>query len=207
MVNDPLYNHEVFGPNKGRGGDIAGKSDEQLVKDLINIHNAENWLGIDGDSELSMFKSIKSDLDDTISTKGKSLSGSTSGTTYNSCDLFIETILSDDEVTTSREASPYAESPQSARVGSESPNETSTSGNSAYCPNVTNIATNTIGTTTTQTFNEASIMPSAKTYGSVATSSLVISNNPLTNSIGCIKTFANGKLKSAGRKVNKLHIN
>lgn len=71
VVNDPLYNHEVFGPNKGRGGDIGGKSDEQLVKDLINIHNAENWLGIDGDSELSMFKSIKTDLDDNISTKGK----------------------------------------------------------------------------------------------------------------------------------------
>lgn len=66
-----MYNHEVFGPNKGRGGDIGGKSDEQLVKDLINIHNAENWLGIDGDSELSMFKSIKNDLDDNISTKGK----------------------------------------------------------------------------------------------------------------------------------------
>lgn len=69
VVNDPLYNHEVFGPNKGRGGDIGGKSDEQLVKDLINIHNAENWLGIDGDSELSMFKSIKSDLDDSIGNK------------------------------------------------------------------------------------------------------------------------------------------
>lgn len=65
-----MYNHEVFGPNKGRGGDIGGKSDEQLVKDLINIHNAENWLGIDGDSELSMFKS-KSDLEDSMSTKGK----------------------------------------------------------------------------------------------------------------------------------------
>lgn len=64
MVNDPLYNHEVFGPSKGRGGDIGGKSDEQLVKDLINIHNAENWLGIDGDSELSMFKPMKNDLED-----------------------------------------------------------------------------------------------------------------------------------------------
>lgn len=64
MVNDPLYNHEVFGPAKGRGGDIGGKSDEQLVKDLINIHNAENWLGIDGDSELSMFKPMKNDLED-----------------------------------------------------------------------------------------------------------------------------------------------
>lgn len=64
VVNDPLYNHEVFGPLKGRGGDIGGKTDEQLVRDLINIHNAENWLGIDGDSELSLFKTMKSDSDD-----------------------------------------------------------------------------------------------------------------------------------------------
>uniref|UniRef100_A0A1B0CR04 Pseudouridylate synthase RPUSD2 n=1 Tax=Lutzomyia longipalpis TaxID=7200 RepID=A0A1B0CR04_LUTLO len=64
VINDPLYNHEVFGPAKGRGGDIGGKSDEQLVKDLINIHNAENWLGIDGDSEMSLFKSMKPDAED-----------------------------------------------------------------------------------------------------------------------------------------------
>ncbi|XP_054290861.1 pseudouridylate synthase RPUSD2-like isoform X3 [Macrosteles quadrilineatus] len=55
VVNDPLYNHTVFGPEKGRGGNI-GKSDEELIRDLISIHNAENWLGMDGDSELSMFK-------------------------------------------------------------------------------------------------------------------------------------------------------
>ncbi|XP_044727223.1 RNA pseudouridylate synthase domain-containing protein 2-like isoform X3 [Chrysoperla carnea] len=66
VVNDPLYNHEVFGPNKGKGGDIGGKTDEQLVRDLINIHNAENWLGMDGDSDLSMFKPLKSPLDDTL---------------------------------------------------------------------------------------------------------------------------------------------
>ena len=65
VVNDPLYNHEVFGPVKGRGGDIGGKTDEELVRDLINIHNAENWLGIDGDSELSLFKPMKGgDSDD-----------------------------------------------------------------------------------------------------------------------------------------------
>lgn len=51
MKNDPLYNHVVFGPEKGRGG-VIGKTDEQLIHDLINIHNAENWLGMDGDSEL-----------------------------------------------------------------------------------------------------------------------------------------------------------
>ncbi|KRT79082.1 hypothetical protein AMK59_8807 [Oryctes borbonicus] len=66
VVNDPLYNHEVFGPMKGKGGDLGGKSDEQLVRDLIHIHNAENWLGMDGDSELSMFNPRKGDLDDTL---------------------------------------------------------------------------------------------------------------------------------------------
>lgn len=51
----------MFGPLKGKGGDIGGKTDEQLVKDLINIHNAENWLGIDGDSDLSLFKPLNPD--------------------------------------------------------------------------------------------------------------------------------------------------
>ncbi|KAK8741669.1 hypothetical protein OTU49_002330, partial [Cherax quadricarinatus] len=55
IVNDPLYNHTVFGPNKAKGG-IIGKTDEQLIQDLIKIHNAENWLGMDGDAEYSMFK-------------------------------------------------------------------------------------------------------------------------------------------------------
>jgi hypothetical protein len=53
VVNDPLYNHTVFGPEKGKGGNI-GKSDDDLIRDLINIHNAENWLGMDGDSDLMM---------------------------------------------------------------------------------------------------------------------------------------------------------
>ncbi|XP_076321396.1 pseudouridylate synthase RPUSD2-like [Tachypleus tridentatus] len=43
IVNDPLYNHEVFGPNKGKGGDL-GKSREQLLEDLIKVHTVENWL-------------------------------------------------------------------------------------------------------------------------------------------------------------------
>ncbi|KAK3920338.1 RNA pseudouridylate synthase domain-containing protein 2 [Frankliniella fusca] len=47
VLRDPLYNHPVFGPEKGKGGNI-GKTDDQLIKDLIHIHNAENWLGIDG---------------------------------------------------------------------------------------------------------------------------------------------------------------
>ncbi|KQS70600.1 uncharacterized protein Dere_GG10383, isoform C [Drosophila erecta] len=63
ILNDPLYNHEVFGPLKGRSGDIGGKSDEELIRDLINIHNAENWLGIDCDSDISMFKNTKDEAD------------------------------------------------------------------------------------------------------------------------------------------------
>lgn len=48
IANDPLYNHVVFGPDKGKDGNI-GKSDEELIHDLISIHNAENWLGGEGD--------------------------------------------------------------------------------------------------------------------------------------------------------------
>ncbi|XP_017075672.2 LOW QUALITY PROTEIN: RNA pseudouridylate synthase domain-containing protein 2 [Drosophila eugracilis] len=49
ISNDPLYNHEVFGPLKGRGGDIGGITEDQLIKNLISIHNAENWLGLEGE--------------------------------------------------------------------------------------------------------------------------------------------------------------
>ncbi|XP_026817361.1 RNA pseudouridylate synthase domain-containing protein 2-like isoform X1 [Rhopalosiphum maidis] len=42
IQNDPLYNDTVFGPEKGRAGNF-GKTDEQLVQDLIHAHNAENW--------------------------------------------------------------------------------------------------------------------------------------------------------------------
>ena len=49
IVNDPLYNHSVFGPLKGKGGDMGGKSDQELISDLIDLHNAENWLGIEVD--------------------------------------------------------------------------------------------------------------------------------------------------------------
>ncbi|XP_046802033.1 RNA pseudouridylate synthase domain-containing protein 2-like isoform X3 [Lucilia cuprina] len=100
VVNDPLYNHEVFGPLKGRGGDIGGKTDEELVRDLINIHNAENWLGIDGDSDISMFKTIKGDCDvDTIS-----LGSETKG----------HVLSDDDSEITSRETSPTC--PNSPRL-------------------------------------------------------------------------------------------
>nr|XP_017025424.1 RNA pseudouridylate synthase domain-containing protein 2 isoform X2 [Drosophila kikkawai] len=62
ISNDPLYNHEVFGPLKGKGGDIGGISDEQLINNLISIHNAENWLGVEGEIK----EEIKSSADDKV---------------------------------------------------------------------------------------------------------------------------------------------
>ena len=46
----------MFGPVKGKKGDI-GKSDDELVKQLIEIHNSENWLG-DSDSDLSSAREL-----------------------------------------------------------------------------------------------------------------------------------------------------
>ena len=37
MVNDPLYNHPVFGPARGRGGDFGGKPEDQLVAELLEV--------------------------------------------------------------------------------------------------------------------------------------------------------------------------
>ena len=44
VVNDPLYNHPVFGPNKGKGGEIGKISfDTKIVtlskhEDFINVN-------------------------------------------------------------------------------------------------------------------------------------------------------------------------
>ncbi|TRY62809.1 hypothetical protein TCAL_12503 [Tigriopus californicus] len=43
ITNDPLYNHEAFGPDRGKGG-VFGKSQDQLIQDLIDAHNSERWL-------------------------------------------------------------------------------------------------------------------------------------------------------------------
>ena len=48
IVNDPLYNSIAFGPLKGKGGDIGGKNDQELINELIRLHSAENWV----DSEM-----------------------------------------------------------------------------------------------------------------------------------------------------------
>ena len=46
ITNDPLYNSDIFGPEKGKGGNL-GKSREKLVEDLIEHHTVENWVNSD----------------------------------------------------------------------------------------------------------------------------------------------------------------
>ncbi|PAA58471.1 hypothetical protein BOX15_Mlig008671g2, partial [Macrostomum lignano] len=43
IANDPLYNSEVWGPEKGRGGRF-GKPNEQLLADLMRLHDSDNFL-------------------------------------------------------------------------------------------------------------------------------------------------------------------
>ncbi len=43
IANDPLYNSELFGPTKGKGGQL-NKTHEQLIRDLIANHTVENWI-------------------------------------------------------------------------------------------------------------------------------------------------------------------
>ena len=43
IVNDPLYNSTSFGPEKGKGGRL-GKSNEQLILDLMESHTLANWI-------------------------------------------------------------------------------------------------------------------------------------------------------------------
>lgn len=59
IQNDPLYNDTVFGPQKGRNGNF-GKTDEELVRDLIHAHNAENWSV--ADSGLSVIPAADDEL-------------------------------------------------------------------------------------------------------------------------------------------------
>eukprot|EP00088_Acartia_fossae_P033673 TRINITY_DN3449_c0_g1_i4.p1 TRINITY_DN3449_c0_g1~~TRINITY_DN3449_c0_g1_i4.p1 ORF type:complete len:635 (+),score=125.16 TRINITY_DN3449_c0_g1_i4:124-2028(+) len=43
ISNDPLYNSDIFGPQKGKDGQI-GKTKEQLIADLIEKHTIDNWI-------------------------------------------------------------------------------------------------------------------------------------------------------------------
>lgn len=73
IINDPIYNHEhVFGPLKGKNGDV-GKSREQLLEDLLQTHNLQKWLIEDGpvlqESNTNMQNSVDDDQKNKMSLK------------------------------------------------------------------------------------------------------------------------------------------
>lgn len=142
---------------------------------MINIHNAENWLGIDSDSDISLFKSIKIDCD----AETLSLGSGPKGERILFYFFFIFTLFSifstgnihsdDDSETVSREASPCAESPQTAVpapfVGNESPNESTnssvTQADHATSTNDLNLAVTAMTSTMTTTLTNGSGFPTA----------------------------------------------
>lgn len=65
ITNDPLYNSDIFGPEKGKGGNI-GKSNEELIKDLIKFHTVENWINSDAFESSEAFDANLSDVKETI---------------------------------------------------------------------------------------------------------------------------------------------
>ena len=65
-----------FGPEKAKCGNIC-KTDDKLLADLISIHNAENWLWVDRDIQLSIFdRGNGGDEKSDIATKILPLNGS-----------------------------------------------------------------------------------------------------------------------------------
>lgn len=45
IVNDPIYNTDAWGPAKGKGGNI-GKTDEELLRSLVEVHLSKQSLGL-----------------------------------------------------------------------------------------------------------------------------------------------------------------
>lgn len=50
ILNDPIYNMEAWGPQKGKGGNI-GKTDEELLKALVEEHRSKQSLEVLGIGE------------------------------------------------------------------------------------------------------------------------------------------------------------
>ncbi|NXP53382.1 RUSD2 protein, partial [Heliornis fulica] len=59
IVNDPIYNMEAWGPGRGKGGKI-GKTDEELLKALVEEHCSKQSLDILGISEQDLISGAES---------------------------------------------------------------------------------------------------------------------------------------------------
>ncbi|KAH0620596.1 hypothetical protein JD844_021236 [Phrynosoma platyrhinos] len=65
IVNDPIYNTNAWGPEKGKGG-IVNKTDEELLQALVEEHLSKQSLGI---------LDVEDDLKPIIGDKGKETPG------------------------------------------------------------------------------------------------------------------------------------
>jgi len=72
ITNDPLYNSEIFGPEKGKGGNI-GKTKEKLIEDLIEFHTVENWVNSDAFEASEAFDAANQNDSAALNTKKKLL--------------------------------------------------------------------------------------------------------------------------------------
>ncbi|NXK27490.1 RUSD2 protein, partial [Arenaria interpres] len=60
IVNDPIYNMEAWGPHRGKGGKID-KTDEELLKALVEEHRSKQSLDVLGISEEDLSSSAENE--------------------------------------------------------------------------------------------------------------------------------------------------
>ncbi|OPJ74206.1 RNA pseudouridylate synthase domain-containing protein 2 [Patagioenas fasciata monilis] len=72
IVNDPIYNMEAWGPGRGKGGKID-KTDEELLKALVEEHRSKQSLDILGISEEDLNSSAEHNDCDNSSDRTKSV--------------------------------------------------------------------------------------------------------------------------------------
>ncbi|XP_051477160.1 pseudouridylate synthase RPUSD2 [Apus apus] len=82
IVNDPIYNLEAWGPERGKGGKI-GKTDEELLKALVEEHRSKQSLDILGISEEDVDSNAESK--DCGSSRGCTKSGEADPIREDSC--------------------------------------------------------------------------------------------------------------------------
>ncbi|KAM6392649.1 pseudouridylate synthase RPUSD2 [Pluvialis apricaria] len=58
IVNDPIYNMEAWGPDRGKGGKID-KTDEELLKALVEEHRSKQSLDVLGISEEDLSSNVE----------------------------------------------------------------------------------------------------------------------------------------------------